>query len=528
MNTSSATDADNARRRANLAWTVGLLLACILAGLVVPGIGYFVPMLLGLAVFAFAGAIGMFAVFGVEGGLLVSAATMAFLLMQRFDEGLAIPLGVFEFRGFYLVTTMICIVLFFVGAARNISDTVAGNDGRAFAARFMGLWTAFAFSGTFTILVNQVFDEYVPERNLLGELLAWYAILMPMLFLPLALGARISHARTLLCLHALVGLGGMAGLVLSAFGILPGQVLGALGWQGTIQGTTDLVRGRLPLGHPNHVAATMNMLLPIALVYGFLGRGWLWRLFHLGCAMFMLCGVLFALSRGALLNMALLIAITLAYIFLTRENRRWYTPFLMGAALLVSVTIPLILFQTYDFSRFWSRGYYEDASVERRTESMETAIAVWKDFPIRGVSPDAVYPRLELRGDDWEPEFGDSISPVVYYRGMPTAETPHNLFLIVPAEFGLVGAVIFFSMFTYMAWVLLRARRLPGIDPMDRQMIAAFLFSLIGLLLSGVFEAILFAGMRVNVIFWVLFGIAFVYTFQAVANRDSATSQSTP
>jgi O-antigen ligase len=508
-----------AQRRTQLAWVGLLLLACAITGTLVPAAGYFVPMLLVLGVVGFLGAIGLFSVFGIEGGLLVAATIMSFLLMQRFDEGLAVPLGEFEFRGFYTVTSLLFAALFLIVAARNLTDTMAGQDGRAFAARFMGLWTAFAFSGTFTILVNQVFDEYVPERSLLGELLAWYAILMPMLFLPLALGSRISHRRALWCLHAMVGLGGLAGLVLSAFGILPGQILGALGWQGTIQGTTDLVRGRLPLGHPNHVAAVMNMLLPIALVYGFLGRGWMWRLLHLGCAFFMLCGVLFALSRGALLNMAVVIVVTLAYVFLTRENRRWYTPFLMAGALMVSLVVPLILFQTYDFSRFWSRGYYEDASVERRAESMSTALAVWMDYPIRGASPNAVYPRLELHGSDWEPDFGDSISPVVYYRGLPTAETPHNLFLIVPAEFGLVGAVIFFGMFAYMAWVLLRARRLPGIDRMDRQLIAAFVFSLGGLLLSGMFEAILFAGMRVNVIFWVLFGVAFVYTFQAVANR---------
>lgn len=507
-----------ARNWSRVAWPAGTLLACAAVGLLVPALGYFVPTLMALAVVALIGAGGMLAIFGIEGGLLVAAAMMSFLLMQRFDEGLAIPMGAFEFRGFYIVTTLLLAGLFFIVVARNLAGTVAGLDGKAFTGRFMALWLAFAFSGTFTILVNSVFDENVPHRNLLGEFLAWYAVLIPMLFLPLAIGSRISHRRTLWCLHAMVALGGMAGLVLSAFGILPGQVLGALGWQGTIQGTTDLVRGRLPLGHPNHVAAVMNMLLPIALVYGFLGRGFMWRAMHLGSALFMLCGVLFALSRGALLNMALVIAVTLAYVFLTRENRRWYTPFLMAAALLVTVAVPLVLFQAYDFSRFWSRGYYEDASVERRAESINTAIAVWKDFPIRGVSPDAVYPRLELRGD-WEPEFGDSISPVVYYKGMPTAETPHNLFLIVPAEFGLSGAVIFFGLLAYMGWVLLRARRLPGIDSMDRQLIAAFVFSLGGLLLSGLFEAILFAGMRVNVIFWVLFGIAFVYTFQAVANR---------
>jgi hypothetical protein len=35
------------------------------------------------------------------------------------------------------------------------------------------------------------------------------------------------------------------------------------------------------------------------------------------------------------------------------------------------------------------------------------------------------------------------------------------------------------------------------------------------------FEAILFAGMRTNVIFWVLMAVAFVYTFQAIERRTA-------
>jgi O-antigen ligase len=507
-------------RRKDLLWMGVILLSCVAAGWLIPEVGYFLPMLLALAVFGFFGAAILFTIFGMEGGLLVGAAVTAFFLMQRFDENLAIPLGEFQFRGMYLAATLQVGMLFLVVTMRKFSDTTAGREGGVFASRFMGLWAAFFFSCAFTVIVNNLLGYHLQHRNIIGEALATYAILLPMVFVPLALSGSISHRRTILCLHALVGLGGLAGFILSAFGILPGQLLGALGWQGTIQGTTDLVRGRLPLGHPNHVAAVINMLLPIAVVYGFLGKGWHWRVFHLGCALFMLCGVLFALSRGALLNLAIVLCITLAYVFLTRDNRRWYTPFLLAAALCVAITVPLILFQTYDFSRFWSRGYYEDTSVERRADSMRTALAVWWDHPFRGVSPDAVYPRLELR-HDFEPEFSDSISPIFYYKGMPTAETPHNLFLIVPAELGFFGAALFFGLLGYMGAVFLRARRLPGMEKMDRQLITAFAISLGATLLSGMFEAILFAGMRTNVIFWVLMAVAFVYTFQAIERRTA-------
>ncbi len=503
-----------------LLWTCFTLLACGVAGFVVPEFSYYVPMLLAVGVFGFIASILLFASFGLEAGFLVGAVLSGFFLMQRFDEGLAIPLGRHVFRGFYILATLQLFGLFLVVAARNLTEHSEGKEGRLFAARFTGLWFAFLFAGTFTIILNTVFNLHVPMRYLSGELLAWYAIVMPMLFLPLALSGSISRGRVFLALHMLVGLGGLAGLILSAFGILPSQLLGMLGWAGTIQGTSDLIRGRLPLGHPNHVAAVMNMLLPIAIVYGLLGKHLVWRVFHLACAMLMLCGVLFALSRGALLNLAIVLALSLAYVFLTRENRRWYTPFLLVGAASALLIVPTVLFQTYDFSRFWSRGYYEDASVERRAESMRTAVAVWGDHPIRGVSPNAVYPRLELR-PGWQPRFGDSISPVVYYKGQPSAETPHNLFLIVPAETGLIGAVLFFGILAYMGFVLLRARRLSGVSVGDRRMIAAFAISMVGMLLSGLFESILFVGMRLNVIFWVLMGLAFVSTFQAVERREA-------
>lgn len=502
------------------AWWIPLtLVLCVIAGWAVPGAGYLVPSLLALGIVGLVGAILLFALFGIEAGILVGAVVTAFLLMQRFDEGLAIPVGRFAIRGFYIIATLQLAGLFLMVATRNVLDTVSGREGRTFAARFMGLWMAFVIAGTFTIILNSVFNIHVPVRRLTGELLAWYAIIMPMLFLPLAMAGKISRGQIFLALHALVALGGLAGLILAAFGILPGQVLAMLGWSGTIQGTADLVRGRLPMGHPNHVAAVMNMLLPIAIVYGFLGKHLMLRLFHLACALLMLCGVLFALSRGALLNLAIVAGLSLAYVFLTRENRRWYTPFLMAGAMGVCLVIPAVLFQTFDFSRFWSRGYYEDASVERRAESMRTAFEVWKDHPIRGVSPNAVYPRLELR-PQWEPAFGDSISPVIFYKKeFASAETPHNLFLIVPAEVGLIGAALFFGILAYMALVLWRARRLPGVSVGDRRMIAAFLISLAGAMLSGLFESILFVGMRVNVVFWVLFGLALVFTFQAVERR---------
>lgn len=492
----------------------------LLAGSSITLAGYFLPLVLGMAVFGGIAACCTFLVFGAEGGLLAMGALSAMFLMQRFDEQFAIPLGMFEFRGVYIISTLLLCAFVLLILGRRLAGERAQWDASIFAGRWMALWAGFVLSGLVTIAINNAFDRIPTPRYATGELLGLFALVSPMLFLPLALSGAMSERRALWGIHLLVGLGGMAGLILSMFGILPGKVLDLLGWQSTITGTLDLVRGRLPLGHPNHVAAVINMLLPIAIVYGFLGREWRWRLLHLGCAFFMFLGVLFALSRGALLNLTLIAGVTAAYVFLSREYRRWYTPFVAAIAFGMAILVALVLFQKYDFSRLWSQGYYEEASVERRVDSMRTAVQVWKDHPLVGASPNSLYQRLELR-HDYEPEFGDRISPIFYYRGMPTAETPHNLFLIAPAEFGTIGAAFFFGTLFYMGLTLLRARRYPGMERWYRHLITAFILSMLGLLLSGVFEAILFAGMRVNVLFWVLNAFMFTFTFHAVARAES-------
>ncbi|MBI1317448.1 MAG: hypothetical protein GC168_00680 [Candidatus Hydrogenedens sp.] len=500
-----------------------VIAACAAAGLFITVTGDALPMLLAGAVATFFVSIVCVTLFGMQGALLFLPLGAAFFLMQRFDEGLAIDLGGFSFRGFYTVIGLLFAVFALVSIPIRTDTPTKLIDRENLKGAFFICFTGFLAAALLGFALNQMMDGELPDRKPLAELVAMYAIFLPMLYLPLALRADPGPTRTELLLHVCVGLGGLSGLILSAFGILPGQVLGMLGWSGAIGGTADLVRGRLPLGHPNHVAAVLNMLLPPAVVYGLLGRNALLRAFNLGCAGLMLCGVLFALSRGALLNLGIALAATLLYVVFARENRRWYTLPLVLLASLAVAGAAFSLFASFDFSRYWSKRYYEEKSVERRMDSMQTAVNVFLDYPVLGVTPDAVYPRVDLR-PGWEPRFADSISPVIYYKGHPSAETPHNLYLIVPAEFGLVGAVCFFGLIGAMAYTLLRVRGRPGIEMHDRRMLTAYLIGLGAFMLSGMFEAVLMAGMRLNVIFWVFYGLVFVFAFHAVRRVDAVAA----
>jgi len=459
-------------------------------------------------------------VLGPPGLILLLTSVLSFLLMQRLDEGLAIPFNDVSLRGMYWITPLLLAVLAAHVLWNRFEPRSPAVEERRLAGRLFERWTWFTVFALAAVALNHVMDDRVIGRNVPGELLGILAICLPVLFCILILLSDLSPRRTLLSIQGLIGLGGLAGFIMAVFGLLPDRVVGMLGWVKASGGTVDLVRGRLPLGHPNAVAATMLLLLPAATVLGLSGRAKLWRIFYLACAVLMFAGVLFSLSRASLLNMSLVICITLGYLFFAERDHRLrgclVSLFLAAFLLLVAAG----LLSRYDFSRFWARGYYEDASVERRADSMRTALIVWKDHLIWGASPDAVYPRLELR-PGWTPPVSDSISPIIFYRGHRSAETPHNFYLTLLAEFGLLGGILFLSILFTVGRALWRVRSRPGLDKADRRTIDASGLGLGAFLLAGMSEAVLMVGIRVSLVAWIFAGLALRYALLA-AEKDTA------
>jgi O-antigen ligase len=459
-------------------------------------------------VFLFAVVGVLLLVFGFAGAIALAAVLCAFLLMARFDEGWALPVDhIIKIKLTHLITTGCVFALGLASIGRAFGGAIGTTPvvGRAQRRLALGL----CLFALFALVMNHLYDSTVPHREINGELLALIAVLVPVAFVWQLPHSRLSKGRALLALRALILLGGLAGLIMGMFGLLPGAVLGALGWSGATGGTIDLVRGRLPLGHPNTVAAVMLLLLPPAVVLGLNDRNLLWRPIYLACVLSMFGGTLFALSRAALMVMLLSVGATVAYLFFTQKQYRVLMFFLLSGILVVFVGITAFLFSTMDFSRFWSRGYAESASVERRYESLVAALAVWRDHPLLGVSPDAVYTRLDLR-PDWEPPTSDIASPIVYYRGMPSAETPHNMYLTAFAELGTPGAFLFFLLILSTLLQLYGAQARLA-DTGQRRIIVGFMLGLGSFMLMGMFEALLMTSLRAATIFWVFAGLSLRY-----------------
>lgn len=493
---------------------------CVLAAFFAAAVGHLSALALAGVCAFLLGVLVSSLIFGVAGSLVVASALVAFLLMNRFDEGLLITVGSVSFKSSYWLVMLAALGL----AAVNVLHRLLGArlDARKLGTSrrfftFLGLFTVSLLVG---LVYNHVYDETVVNRDVVGEVFALISIVAPALFVPLLLSAPMKRHQLVLIVMALVGLAGLGGLVMAAFGFLPESLINALGWASANQGTAGLLRGRLPLGHPNVVAAVLLLLMPLATTLGLMPGGRQFRMIYLGCAVLMFAGVLFSLARSALLVTVVTLGVTTLYVYFGR-GRKTLTTYLLPVFFMMALAgVMTYLFLTFDFSRFWSRGYSEDATVDRRQNSMLTSLYVFADYPVLGVSPDAFYTRLELR-PGWEPPMQDTISPIFYYKSHMTAESPHNMVLTMLAESGLVGTVLFLGMLWVIFRHLWRLRRHPGLSDEQRHAIMGFMLGLMGFLLMGMFEALFFVGLRPAFLFWAVAGLALRYAHDVAAEADA-------
>jgi O-antigen ligase len=505
----------------------GLMGACTVAGLLTALVLYEEPLAGFAVLFLLSCALAGQAILGFTGFAAMVLVGAAFFLMKRFDEGLMLSVGSIDLQLMYSMTLGLVIAVGLYLSVYRLYTKPLPADTQRFLRQLGFTLLAFVMIAFLSLLLNRIFpDPEVLRRDALGEFGALGLIVLPVFFALYLPRASLDKEKTLLSIRGVIALGGLAGLIMAAFGVLPSSITGALGWTGATGGTVDLVRGRLPLGHANSVAAIIMLLMPAALLQGLRAPQFHWRAFGLGCAALMFCGVLFSLSRSALLCLIISMGITFLYYLSVCEPRQRWTA-IAGSGLLVFLLIGVAgyLFTQFDFSRFWSRRYHEEASTARRLSSMQTALVVWQAHPFLGVGPDAVFPRLELR-PDWTPPRQDEISPIVSYKGHISAENPHNIYLSTLAEFGLAGFVAFFALLYQSTRFLLRQRRLPGVSPEARDILAASVLCIGAFLAMGLFEAVLMTGIRVNLIFWIFVGLFLRYAVLCTpaAQREGVSS----
>lgn len=195
-------------------------------------------------------------------------------------------------------------------------------------------------------------------------------------------------------------------------------------------------RPRGPLGEPNQTAAVLGLLLPVAVAMIIRSKGWT-RIFCGSAAVMLVAGLVLTGSRGGM------VATTVGMAFLLYSARR-EIPFSSRVALICAVPLALMLgwallpdsYQALIEQRLLSLGNVR-ADVERtsagRTMLWAVGIEAWKSSPILG--------------HGWG-----------FYREASGSAT-HNEYLLYLVDTGLIGFVLYASMWAFVLRLLHLARR---------------------------------------------------------------------
>lgn len=255
-----------------------------------------------------------------------------------------------------------------------------------------------------------------------------------------------------------------------------------------------------PLGDPNFFAQILLLAVPVALFIGWESRGkhrWL----AFGCAAIIVAATLLTYSRGGML--ALGVILVLALIAHRVDRRRMIGG---GVALLVLLMLlPASLTRRFVTIEQILPGsgetIHRDSSFEKRKLLTATAWVIFKNNPLFGVGAG----NYTVWFDHYSEQVG---SEARGYDDPGETHYPHNLYLEIAAETGVVGLIIFAAIVA-MTLAHLRAanralaeeglREAAGVAKALELAVIGYLVS--GLFLHGHFQRYL----------WLIFGLAVAF-----------------
>lgn len=264
-----------------------------------------------------------------------------------------------------------------------------------------------------------------------------------------------------------------------------------------------------PLGDPNFFAQLLLPLLPVALFVAWEERRRGLRALAFALAAVIVAATVFTYSRGAALALAVVIMLTLAS-HRTRMRR--------AAGVAVVLAVAVVAWLPMDFTRRLATvaqvlpgedaPLHLDSSFEERRLLVRTASAMFAAHPALGVGAG----NYTTRWDEYAPDVG---SEARLYNDPGDPHYPHNLYLEIAAETGLVGLACFALAVGLCLTGLQRARRtlVTAGDGYYGGIARALQIGLVGHLVAALF---LHGAFQRHV--WLLFGLAAAVT--AIARAE--------
>ena len=261
-----------------------------------------------------------------------------------------------------------------------------------------------------------------------------------------------------------------------------------------IVGETSDYRVAGPVGDPNFYGQILVVLLPLALNRVWYEKSHLLR--GLAAWTFAVCllSIIYTFSRGAFVATAVVLGLMM--------TRRPPSPFL--ALLVLAAALPLVRYVPDDYVERirtipdallgFSGSRSEEASLRGRTSEVTVGWLMFADHPVQGV------------GLENYPTYYQEYSRSLGMDQRRTERRPHNLYLQIASELGVLGLMAFGA----ILWGVMRGLRqaYQGLLKLDRPDQASLVFAF-GVALVGYLVAALFLHAAFARYLWLLVGIGF-------------------
>ncbi len=244
-----------------------------------------------------------------------------------------------------------------------------------------------------------------------------------------------------------------------------------------ITGIADAPRPGGTLGDANFYGQSLLILVPLGLFLLFRGKSALARIAGLGASAILIAGVIFTYSRGDALALGVLLVAALIY-------KRPRPAQIAGGLIVVALLVPLLppgyldrLTTVVNLVQGDRQTILTEDSIRGRAGAVQAAIGIFLDHPLVGVGREN-YPLYEL-------QYLSGTDLIKYARAIP----PHDLYLEIATESGLLGIVVVGGILLLTFGALREARRrfIAAYMPAEAELAGWFVVGLIGYLATSLF-----------------------------------------